>query len=101
LTAPGCWCGGRFSGLDLAQLLPMIRPLEMIGQNPEMGRSRTLEVHMSDLPSRVGYTVTFLRMTATGMRELAEATPEIARELRDIAEQVQIEADSLAGHISE
>jgi hypothetical protein len=39
-------------------------------------------------------------MTATGMRELAEATPEIARELRDIAEQVQIEADSLAGHIS-
>ena len=55
---------------------------------------------MIDLPSRIGYTVTFLRMTATGMRELAEATPEIARELRDIAEQVQIEADSLAGHIS-
>ena len=56
---------------------------------------------MSDLPKRVGYTVMFLRMTATQMRELADATPEIARELRGIAEQVQVEADSLAGHISE
>jgi len=56
---------------------------------------------MSDLPKRVGYTVMFLRMTATEMRKLAEATPEIARELRDIAEQVQVEADSLAGCISE
>ena len=55
---------------------------------------------MSDQPKRVGYTVTFLRMTATEMRKLAEATPDIARELRDIAEQVQIEADSLAAHIS-
>ena len=43
----------------------------------------------------------FLRMTATEMRKLAEHTPDIARELQDIAEQVQIEADSLAGHISE
>ena len=56
---------------------------------------------MSDLPKRVGYTVLFLRMTATEMRKLAEATPEIARELRDIAEQVQVEADSLAGCISD
>jgi methyl-accepting chemotaxis protein len=56
---------------------------------------------MSDLPKRVGYTVMFLRMTATQMRGLAEATTEIARELGQIAEQVQLEADSLAGHISE
>jgi hypothetical protein len=56
---------------------------------------------MSGLPQRVGYTIMFLRMMATQMRELAEATPEIARELRGIAEQAQVEADSLAGHISE
>jgi hypothetical protein len=56
---------------------------------------------MSDLPERVGYTVMFLRMAATQMFELAEVTPEIARELRHIAEQVQGEADSLAGHIAE
>ena len=55
---------------------------------------------MSDLPERVGHTVMFLRMTATEMQKLGEITPEIARELRDIAEQVQIEADSLAAHIS-
>ena len=56
---------------------------------------------MSDLPKRVGYTVMFLRMTATEMRKLAENTPEIARELGQIAEQVQVEADSLAGHMVE
>ena len=59
------------------------------------------EARMIDLPERVGYTVMFLRMTVTEMRKLAENTPEIARELRDIAEQVQVEADSLAGCISE
>jgi hypothetical protein len=36
---------------------------------------------MSDLPRRVGYTVMFLRMTATEMLELAEHTPDIVREL--------------------
>jgi methyl-accepting chemotaxis protein len=56
---------------------------------------------MSDLPGRVGYTVMFCRMTATEMRKLAENTPEIARELRHIAEQVQAEAESLVGHIAE
>ena len=45
---------------------------------------------MSDLPQRVGYTVIFLQMTATEMHKLAEATPEIARELRHVAEQVQV-----------
>jgi nitric oxide reductase activation protein len=49
---------------------------------------------MSDLTKRVGYTVMFLQMTATEMHKLAEATPEIARELGHIAEQVQVEADS-------
>jgi hypothetical protein len=52
---------------------------------------------MSDLPRRLGYTVMFLRMTAKEMLELAERTPDIARELRHIAEQVQAEADALAG----
>ena len=56
---------------------------------------------MSDLSQRVGYTVMFLQMTVREMHELAEATPEIARELGHIAEQVQVEADSLAEHISE
>ena len=56
---------------------------------------------MIDLPERVGYTVMFLRMTVREMRKLAENTPEIARELGQIAEQVHVEADSLAGHISE
>jgi hypothetical protein len=56
---------------------------------------------MTDLLERVGYTVMFLRMTATEMRELAEHTPEIGRELGHIAEEAQAEADGLAGHISE
>lgn len=56
---------------------------------------------MSDLPERVGYTVMLLRMTATEMRKLAENTPEIARELRHIAEQVQGEAESLVGYVAE
>jgi hypothetical protein len=56
---------------------------------------------MGDLRQRVGYTVMFLQMTVTEMHKLAEATPEIARELGHIAEQVQVEAHSLAEHISE
>lgn len=43
----------------------------------------------------------FLRMTATEMRELAEATPEIARELQHVAEQAQVEADSRTRDIRE
>ena len=56
---------------------------------------------MSDRLNRVGYTVMFLRMTEKEIRELAEHTPEIARELGQIAEQLQVEADSLTGHVSE
>ena len=56
---------------------------------------------MSDLPNRVGFTITFLRMGATQMRELAQDTPEVARELGHIADQLHAEADSLARHIGE
>jgi hypothetical protein len=54
---------------------------------------------MSDLPNRVGFTITFLRMAVTEMRELAEGNPEITRELGQIADQLHAEADSLARHI--
>jgi hypothetical protein len=54
---------------------------------------------VSDLPNRVGFTITFLRMAATEMRELAGGTPEVARELGQIADQLHAEADSLARHI--
>jgi hypothetical protein len=60
-------------------------------------RQNLRKARMSDLPRRLGYTVMFLRMTAKEMLELAERTPDIARELRHIAEQVQAEADALAG----
>ena len=56
---------------------------------------------MSDRLNRVGYTVMFLRMTEKEIRKLAEHTPEIARELGQIAAQLQVEADSLTGHVSE
>jgi len=56
---------------------------------------------VNDLPERVGYTVMFLRMTATEIRILAENTPEIGRELGQIAEQVEGEAESLAEHAAE
>ena len=54
---------------------------------------------MSDLPNRVGFTITFLRMAVTQVRELAQGTPEVARELGQIADQLHAEADSLARHI--
>jgi hypothetical protein len=38
------------------------------------------------------HTVIFLRMTASQMRELAGHAPEIARELRHIADQLEAEA---------
>jgi hypothetical protein len=54
---------------------------------------------LSDLPTRVSFTITFLRMAVTQMRELAEGTPEVARELGQIADQLHAEADSLARQI--
>jgi len=56
---------------------------------------------MSDLPNRVGFTITFLRMAVTQMHELAEGTPEVARELGQIADELHAEADSLARHVGE
>lgn len=55
---------------------------------------------MSELCQRVGYTVMFLRMTEKEMRELAENTPEIARELQHIAEALNGEATDLVKHVS-
>jgi hypothetical protein len=43
---------------------------------------------VTDLPSRVGFTITFLRMATTQMRELTEDYPEIAKELLHVAEQL-------------
>ena len=56
---------------------------------------------MINLPERVGYAVMFLRMAETQMREFAETTPEIARELGTMADQFHAEADDLARHIAE
>jgi hypothetical protein len=56
---------------------------------------------VTDLRQRVGYAVTFHRMAEKEMRELAENTPEIARELGTMADQFHAEADDLARHIAE
>jgi len=53
---------------------------------------------VSDLPNRVGFTITFLRMAAT-QNARAGGTPEVARELGQIADELHAEADSLARHI--
>jgi hypothetical protein len=62
---------------------------------PEKGKP------VPDLRQRVAYAVTFIRMAEKEMRELAETTPEIARELGTIADQFHAEADDLARHIAE
>jgi hypothetical protein len=56
---------------------------------------------MSDLRQPVAYTVMFLRMTETEMRELAENTPEVGRELQHIADALNAEANDLAKLVSE
>ena len=56
---------------------------------------------MTDLSGRVGYTVMFLRMAAGEVRKLADDNPELARELRHIADELHGEADSLTRHVSE
>ena len=55
---------------------------------------------MIDLPERVGYAVMFLRMTEKEMPELAENTPEIARELQHIADALNGEANDLTKLVS-
>jgi hypothetical protein len=59
------------------------------------------EALMSDLRQRVRYTVMFLRVAGGEMRKLAEDTPEIARELLQIAEQLHGEAEGLTKRLSE
>jgi hypothetical protein len=59
------------------------------------------EPRMNNLPSRVAYTVMFLRMAETEMRELAERTPEVGRELQHIADALNAEANDLAKLVSE
>ena len=56
---------------------------------------------MPDLRQRVSYAVMFLRMTEKEMRELAERTPEVARELQHIADALNGEANDLTKHLSE
>ena len=56
---------------------------------------------MADLRQRVAYTLMFLRMTEKEMRELAENTPEVGRELQHIADALNGEANDLAKHVSE
>ena len=56
---------------------------------------------MGDLQSRVRYTLMFLRMSEKEMRELAEHTPEIGRELQHIADALSGEANDLAKLVSE
>ena len=59
------------------------------------------EPRVTDLHHRVGYTVMFLRMAEREMRELAEHTPEVGRELRHIADALNGEANDLAKLVSE
>ena len=47
--------------------------------------------------ARMRYTVMFLRMTGTEIRELAKSNPEVARELGHIAEQVEDEQKASPG----
>jgi hypothetical protein len=54
-----------------------------------------------DLRQRVAYTVMFLRMAETEMRELAERTPEVGRELQHIADALNAEANDLAKLVSD
>jgi hypothetical protein len=43
-------------------------------------------------------TIGFLRITASQLRRLAERVPEIADELRAMAQQLETEADDLASN---
>ena len=81
-------------------MLPMVHPLKK-GKSPKRDAAEPWEGGVSDLPKRVGYTVMFLRMTETEVRELAKHTPEIGRELQHIADALNAEANGLAKHVSE
>jgi hypothetical protein len=82
-------------------MLPKVRPFRGNLYNRRCGGTFREVVPVTDLPERVGYAVVFLRMAEKEMRELAENTPEITRELGTIADQFHAEADDLARHLAE
>jgi type II secretory pathway component PulF len=45
----------------------------------------------------VDNTIAFLRMTAVELRRIAERSPEVAEELRRIADKLDADANDLAG----
>jgi len=49
---------------------------------------------MIELIRRVQDTQVFLKMAAIELRRIAEQTPEIASELRDVAQKIDIEAEA-------
>ena len=49
-----------------------------------------------ELLRRVRDTQVFLRMAAVEVRRIAEQTPDIAAELRDVAQKMEAEAEDLA-----
>jgi hypothetical protein len=49
-----------------------------------------------ELLRRVRDTQVFLRMAAVEVRRIAEQTPDIAAELRDVAQKLEAEAEDLA-----
>lgn len=46
----------------------------------------------------VDNTIGFLRMTAIELRRIAERSPEVAEELRRIADKLDADANDLSGH---
>lgn len=45
-------------------------------------------------------TIGFLRMTAVELRRIAERSPEVAEELRRIADKLEADANDLSGRIA-
>ena len=56
---------------------------------------------VTELIPRVRDTQVFLRMTAIELRRIAEQAPDIAVELRHVAQQLEAEAEDLARHDTE
>jgi hypothetical protein len=54
-----------------------------------------------ELIQRIQDSQVFLRMVTVELRRLAELAPDIAVELRHVAQQLEAEADDLAGRNTE
>ena len=59
--------------------------------------ARRTSLMMTELIPRVRETQVFLRMAAIELRRIAEQAPDIAVELRHVAQQLEAEAEDLAG----